>query len=83
MKPDLERKKFHQEKLHTECVAAGADKAGIFDTFGVGSVSTMKYITQKVRGMIPPKMDLMCHCHNTFGLAVANSLEAVNAGAAG
>ncbi len=68
-------------KLHTEAVAAGADKAGVFDTFGVANAATMKYITQKVRGMIPPKMDLMCHCHNTFGLAVANSLACVEGGA--
>ena len=69
------------KKVYTEAVAASADKAGIFDTFGVGNVPTMKYITQKVREMIPPKMNLMCHCHNTFGLAVANSLACVEGGA--
>ena len=62
-------------------MAAGADKAGIFDTFGVGNAATMKYLTTKVREIIPPKMNLMTHCHNTFGLAVANSLACVEGGA--
>jgi isopropylmalate/homocitrate/citramalate synthase len=68
-------------KVYSEAVAAGADKAGVFDTFGVASAATMKYITSKVREIIPPKMNLMTHCHNTFGLAVANSLACVEGGA--
>jgi len=67
-------------KVYTEGVAAGADKAGIFDTFGVANAATMKYISTKVREIIPPKMKLMTHCHNTFGLAVANSLACVEGG---
>lgn len=68
-------------KVYTEAIAAGADKAGVFDTFGVANAATMRYITTKVRGMIPPEMNLMTHCHNTFGLAVANSLACVEGGA--
>ena len=68
-------------KVYTEAIAAGADKAGVFDTFGVANAATMRYITSKVRGMIPPEMNLMTHCHNTFGLAVANSLACVEGGA--
>jgi isopropylmalate/homocitrate/citramalate synthase len=67
-------------KVYTEGVAAGADKAGLFDTFGVANAATMKYISTKVREMIPRKMKLMTHCHNTFGLAVANSLACVEGG---
>jgi len=67
-------------KVYTEGVAAGADKAGLFDTFGVANAATMKYLSTKVREIIPPKMNLMTHCHNTFGLAVANSLACVEGG---
>ena len=67
-------------KVYSEGVAAGADKAGLFDTFGVASAATMKYLSTKVREIIPPKMKLMTHCHNTFGLAVANSLACVEGG---
>ncbi len=68
------------EKVYKEAVACGADKAGIFDTFGVGNAPTMKYLSTKVREWIPPTMNLMTHCHNTFGLAVANSLACVEGG---
>jgi (R)-citramalate synthase len=67
-------------KVYTEGVAAGADKAGLFDTFGVANAATMKYLSTKVREIIPSKMNLMTHCHNTFGLAVANSLACVEGG---
>jgi isopropylmalate/homocitrate/citramalate synthase len=69
------------QKVYREGLAAGGDKAGIFDTFGVANSPTMKYIATKVREIIPPTMNLMTHCHNTFGLAVANTLACVEGGA--
>jgi isopropylmalate/homocitrate/citramalate synthase len=69
------------QKVYREGLAAGGDKAGIFDTFGVANAPTMKYIATKVREIIPPTMNLMTHCHNTFGLAVANTLACVEGGA--
>lgn len=69
------------QKVYKEGVAAGGDKAGIFDTFGVANPPTMRYIATKVREMIPPTMKLMTHCHNTFGLATANTLACVEGGA--
>jgi len=42
-------------KVYSEGVAAGADKAGLFDTFGVASAATMKYLSTKVREIIPPR----------------------------
>jgi 2-isopropylmalate synthase len=69
------------QKVYREGLAAGADKAGIFDTFGVANSATMKYIATKVREIIPAQMRLMTHCHNTFGLAVANTLASVEGGA--
>ncbi|MFH1122645.1 MAG: hypothetical protein V1758_03185, partial [Pseudomonadota bacterium] len=68
-------------KVYTEGVAAGGDKAGLFDTFGVANPPVMKYLATKIREMIPPTMKLMNHCHNTFGLATANTLACVEGGA--
>jgi isopropylmalate/homocitrate/citramalate synthase len=68
-------------KVYKEGLAAGGDKAIIMDTFGVANSATMKYLSQKIREIIPPKMKLQTHCHNTFGLAVANSLACVEGGA--
>jgi 2-isopropylmalate synthase len=68
-------------KVYKEGLAAGGDKAIIMDTFGVANSATMKYLSQKIREIIPSKMKLQTHCHNTFGLAVANSLACVEGGA--
>jgi 2-isopropylmalate synthase len=59
---------------------AGADRIDIPDTVGY---STPEYITSLVQE-IRSKMDnpISVHCHNDFGLAVANSIAAINAGAA-
>jgi len=68
-------------KVYKEGLAAGGDKAGLFDTFGVGNPPVMKYLATKIREIIPSTMRLMNHCHNTFGLATANTLACVEGGA--
>jgi len=68
-------------KVYREGLAAGADRAMIMDTFGVANAPTMKYLASKIREVIGPKMKLHAHCHNTFGLAVANTLACVEGGA--
>jgi len=68
-------------KVYEEGLAAGADKAMIMDTFGVANAPTMKFLSSKIREVIPPEMTLLTHCHNTFGLAVANTLACVEGGA--
>jgi 2-isopropylmalate synthase len=68
-------------KVYEEGHAAGADRAMIMDTFGVANSATMKYLASKIRGVIGPDKRLHAHCHNTFGLAVANTLACVEGGA--
>jgi isopropylmalate/homocitrate/citramalate synthase len=51
-----------------------------WDTFGVASPPVMKYISRKVREVLPPQMGLITHCHNTFGMATANTLACVEGG---
>lgn len=64
-------------------VCKGAEKAGaeiinIPDTVGVMYPSAMKDLMNKIRKEI--KVDLDVHCHNDFGMAVANTLAAVESG---
>ncbi|MBN2518331.1 MAG: 2-isopropylmalate synthase, partial [Candidatus Altiarchaeota archaeon] len=58
---------------------AGVDIINIPDTVGVMYPAAMKELIAKVRKAV--KVDIDVHCHNDFGLAVANSLAAVEAGA--
>jgi len=58
---------------------AGADIINIPDTVGVAIPPVMRHITGEVFKQVSIPIDV--HCHNDFGLAVANSLAAVEAGA--
>jgi len=59
----------------------GADRINIPDTVGVMNPAGMKYLIAQVRKSVRVPLDV--HCHNDFGLAVANSLAGVEAGASG
>jgi len=58
---------------------AGADWLNLPDTVGVGTPDSIKKMVQSVRNAVPTAISI--HCHNDFGLGVANSLAAVEAGA--
>ena len=58
---------------------AGADKLDIPDTVGY---ATPQYITELVNDIRKTtNLPISVHCHNDFGLAVANSISGINAGA--
>jgi isopropylmalate/homocitrate/citramalate synthase len=59
---------------------AGADRINIPDTVGVMIPQTMRKFIEDIRTAV--KVPLSVHCHNDFGMAVANSLAGVEAGAA-
>ena len=64
------------------CVAAeeaGADRINIPDTVGVMAPTAMRKLAENVKTVV--KVPLSVHCHNDFGMAVANSLAGVEGGA--
>jgi 2-isopropylmalate synthase len=60
---------------------AGADILNLPDTVGVMIPPAMRLLTEEVRKAVKAPIDV--HCHNDFGLAVSNSLAAVEGGASG
>ena len=58
---------------------AGADVLDIADTVGVLTPSSMHVLANKIVSSV--KIPVSVHCHNDFGLAVANSLAAIEVGA--
>jgi len=58
---------------------AGADIVNIPDTVGFMVPSSMRKFMGRIRDEIHVVLDV--HCHNDYGLAVANTLAAVEAGA--
>jgi len=59
---------------------AGADYINIPDTVGIMTPKSMEGLIRELKSTV--KTPLSVHCHNDFGLAVANSLAGVEAGAA-
>jgi 2-isopropylmalate synthase len=58
---------------------AGADMINIPDTVGIMIPRSMRTLIEEVKKAV--KVPISIHCHDDFGMAVANSLAAVEAGA--
>jgi 2-isopropylmalate synthase len=67
------------KQINQAVIDAGADRINIPDTVGVITPRGMYYFISQLRPVI--KVPISVHCHNDLGLAVANSLAAVEAGA--
>ena len=67
------------EKLCSAAVEAGADRICIADTVGYTTPDQMKDLYRKFSRLL--KTDLETHCHNDYGLAVANTLAGFEGGA--
>jgi 2-isopropylmalate synthase len=64
-------------------IAAGATTVNIPDTVGYATPRQMGHVISTLRERVPniDRAVISVHCHNDLGLAVANSLAAVEAGA--
>ncbi|HEX9710227.1 MAG TPA: homoaconitate hydratase [Candidatus Thermoplasmatota archaeon] len=65
--------------LYNAAIDAGAKRAVICDTVGVCTPSTAKWFVREFKRRVKP-IQLSWHGHNDFGMAVANSLAAVEEG---
>ena len=66
-------------ELFGRAVEVGADAVTIADTFGVLDTSGSERLTAAVKAVV--NCPVQIHVHNDYGLATANSLAAVSAGA--
>jgi len=67
------------EKICRASEEAGADRINIPDTVGIMAPRAMEKLIRDLGAVV--KTPLSVHCHNDFGLAVANSLAGVVGGA--
>lgn len=70
---------FLEELLTTVVPQAGVDKVTLVDTNGVINPAGMRFLMQNVRKWVDVPIEV--HCHNDFGLGVANALVSVENGA--
>ncbi len=62
---------------------AGTDRVTVYDGRGWFTPDTMQFLVKYVREIVGPDIKVFVHCHNDFGLAVANTVMGIKAGAAG
>lgn len=66
-------------KFYKAAEEAGADIITVADTVGTTEPNAMFYLVSKIKESV--KIPISVHCHNDFGLAVANTIAGVLAGA--
>ena len=67
------------KKIFIAVAEAGADRIDIPDTVGYSTPEYMAKITHDA--VVSTGLPISVHCHNDFGLAVANALSGIQAGA--
>ena len=67
------------KEAYKVAVEAGADRINVPDTVGVITPKKMEMLIKELKKVV--KVPISVHCHNDFGMAVANSIAAVEAGA--
>lgn len=67
------------KRIYRATQEAGVDRINIPDTVGILTPSSMHELVDEVRRVVD--VPISVHCHDDFGMAVANSLAAVEAGA--
>jgi 2-isopropylmalate synthase len=68
-------------KVYEAVVEAGASTLNIPDTVGYAIPSEFAALVGRVVGLLGSQATISVHCHNDLGLATANTLAAVQAGA--
>jgi len=66
-------------QLYNSCIEAGAERAVICDTVGIMVPSGVKWFFEQIKRRFKP-VQLSIHCHNDFGLGVANTIAGLENG---
>jgi 2-isopropylmalate synthase len=69
------------ERFYRAVVEAGATVVNIPDTVGYAWPEEMAALVARIRAAVPEHVRVSVHCHDDLGLAVANSLASLLAGA--
>lgn len=70
---------FLREFVRSLSAETKVDAIGVSDSFGVASPEGFRHLVKMVRDWT--KLPIAMHCHNDFGLATANALIGLSAGA--
>jgi isopropylmalate/homocitrate/citramalate synthase len=67
------------KKAYKTAEESGADRARVVDTLGCASPNGMAFLVKEIGNEL--NIPIEVHCHNDLGLAIANSIASIEAGA--
>lgn len=70
---------FLEELTRTVTASGCVDRLSVVDTNGCASPEGMGHLVKKIKGWVDVPVEV--HCHNDFGLGVANSISGIKSGA--
>lgn len=68
-------------EVYRTAVSNGADIINVPDTVGYSTPHEFAALVSRIRREVPGTYEISVHCHDDLGMAVANSLSALEAGA--
>lgn len=71
----------HLEQVIKTALGHGAQRLGVADTTGCALPQAFKDLVGRVRMLVGDAVPIDIHCHNDYGLALANTLAGVEGGA--
>lgn len=69
------------QETYEAATKAGVDRVYIMDGVGGATPEAIHFLTKQVRGIVGDGIEIGLHCHNDLGLALANTLAGIKAGA--
>jgi isopropylmalate/homocitrate/citramalate synthase len=79
---DCVRTPLHRiEQCYRSAAEAGADRVYVYDGMGAASPHSIAFLVRWVDAAIKHAVPIALHCHNDYGLTMANVLAGLNAGA--
>lgn len=67
--------------IYQAAADAGVQRVYVMDGQGVALPETVYFLVRMLRGIVGPDVEIAVHCHDDYGLATANTLAGVRAGA--
>lgn len=68
-------------EIYKAAAGAGVKRVYVMDGQGVALPETVYFLVRMLKGIVGPDVEIAVHCHDDYGLATANSLAGIRAGA--
>lgn len=68
-------------EIYRAAAEAGVQRVYVMDGQGVALPETVYFLVRDLREIVGPEVQIAVHCHDDYGLATANTLAGVRAGA--